>query len=166
MDLSKLKLTSRAPIFGLPLGQIKIRFSARETAPSFHRDRSRWSRWDARSKTSARALRAMHGSSGIIATIHCFRVVVSMNRAPQSCIFVWLLASPRHSGCIFRKTGFMAGTQRAPCLHFGRTFWIFMNENNSERNHLWCGGPARSTVNPLAPACGLTLPRVPGSALP
>jgi len=81
---SKLKLTSCATIG--PAAQVrrcimrssgKSKFGFRPGEPRrvSSEDRSRLSRRDARSWTAARALRALHGSGGIIAPVHCFRIV-------------------------------------------------------------------------------------------
>jgi hypothetical protein len=57
----------------------------------------------------------------------CYFNEVALEFAPEPCIFVWLLVG---------QQAVPESEPRLACLHFGRTISVFMNENNSARNHL------------------------------
>jgi hypothetical protein len=77
----KLKLTNCAPISGpssvyivRKSGKSRSDFRRRDCA-GFNQHRGQSSRWGSRSKRAAPGLRALHGSGGITAALHCFRIV-------------------------------------------------------------------------------------------
>jgi hypothetical protein len=91
--------------------------------------------WDSWSRKAAPGLRALHGSSGIIAAIHCLQIVFSMELRFEGMHFC-LVAREFGGRGLCRIPGRPIKRARLACLHFGRTISNFMNENNSAKNHL------------------------------